>query len=122
MVATAGEDAYVRSSVPVMQASGFPIDQLTVADAVRKYPQIDFKGVRSVWLERRAGALSARRACAVVRDAFEKAAGSYRTAHVETPSLDKSLSALRLVQARLPIDDPGPRFDLVDRQTPFKRP
>src|SRR5687768_16697542 len=91
-----GDDAYVRSSVPVMQATGFPIDQLTVADTARKYPQIDLKGVKSVWLERRAGALSARRACAVVRDAFQKAGGSYRTAHVEIPELDKQPSTLRL--------------------------
>ena len=90
-----GDDAYVRSSVPVMQASGFPIDQMTVADAARRYPQIDFKGVKSVWLERRAGALSARRACAVVRDAFQKAGGSYRTAHAEIPVVDKQVSTLR---------------------------
>src|SRR5687767_9666956 len=91
-----GDDAYVRSSVPVMQASGFPIDQMSVADAARKYPQIEFKCVKSVCLERRAGALSARRACAVVRDAFQKAGGSYRTAHVEIPELDKQPSTLRL--------------------------
>src|SRR5687767_9935996 len=90
------DDAYARSAVPVMQANGFPLDQLTVAEAARKYPQIDFKGVKSVWLERRAGALSARRACAVVRDAFQKAGGSYRTAHVELPELDKQPSTLRL--------------------------
>lgn len=91
-----GDDAYVRSSVPVMRASGFPIDQITLADAARRYPQIDFKGIKSVWLERRAGALSAKRACALVRDTFQKAGGSYRTAHVEVPDLGKPLSSLRL--------------------------
>jgi glycine/D-amino acid oxidase-like deaminating enzyme len=50
-----------------------------------------------VYFERRAGALSARRACITVRDAFQKAGGSYRTAYVEPgPIANGSLSALRL--------------------------
>src|SRR6185503_14229002 len=52
-------------------------------DAARRYPQIDFNGIKSVWLERRAGVLSARRACGVVRDAFVKAGGTYRTQLVD---------------------------------------
>lgn len=82
-----GEDAYVRSSVPILEELGFPVDKLTVADARSRYPQIDFGGVKSVWLERRAGALSARRACAAVRDAFVSAGGTYRTAHVDPKSI-----------------------------------
>jgi glycine/D-amino acid oxidase-like deaminating enzyme len=78
-----GDDAYVRSSLPILQELGFPVDQLTLSDAAKRYPQIDFRGVKSVWLERRAGALSARRACAVVRDAFVKAGGTYRTMEVD---------------------------------------
>ena len=100
-----GDDAYVRSSVPVMKASGFPIDQITVTDAVRRYPQIDFKGVKSVWLERRAGALAARHACAVVRDAFQKAGGSYRTGHVDLREIDKQLATVQLADgSRLEAD------------------
>jgi len=74
-----GDDAYVRSSLPILTELGFPVDHIPLADASRRYPQIDFNGVQSVWLERRAGALSARRACEVVRDAFVKAGGTYRT-------------------------------------------
>lgn len=77
-----GDDAYVRSSVPVMRDLGFPIEQIELAEARRRYPQIEFGGIKSAWLERRAGALSARRACAVVRDAFVKAGGTYLTADV----------------------------------------
>ena len=82
-----GEDAYVRSSLPVLEELGFPVDQFTLADARKRYPQIDFRGVKSVYRERRAGALSARRACAVVRDAFEEAGGTYRTAHIDPKAL-----------------------------------
>lgn len=74
-----GDDAYVKSSLPVLLDLGFPLEQLELDDAKKRYPQIRFDGVRSVWLEHRAGALSARRACAIVRDEFVNAGGVYRT-------------------------------------------
>ncbi len=76
------DDAYVRSSLPVLADHGFPLEQIALADAAKRYPQIRFDGVHSVWLEPRAGALSARRACAVVRDEVEKAGGKYHLAQV----------------------------------------
>lgn len=92
-----GDDAYVRSSLPILEELGFIVDKLSVADATRRYPQIDFSGIRSVWLERRAGALSARRACMTVRDAFVKAGGTYRTAYVEPDAIaNGALPALRI--------------------------
>jgi sarcosine oxidase len=92
-----GDDAYVRSSLPILKELGFIVDQLTIADAARRYPQIDFHGVQSIWFERRAGALSARRACMAVRDAFVKAGGTYRTAYVEPGAVaNNALPALQL--------------------------
>lgn len=78
-----GDDAYVRSSLAILSDLGFPVDKVPVEEAARRYPQIAFNGVRSVYLERRAGVLSARKACAVVRDAFVRAGGTYRTAGVQ---------------------------------------
>jgi sarcosine oxidase len=78
-----GDDAYVRASLPILHDFGFVVDQLTVAEAKRRYPVIDFTGVKSVWFERRAGALQSRHACGVVRDAFVKASGVYRTEQVK---------------------------------------
>lgn len=92
-----GDDAYVRSSVPILKELGFAVDQWEIAEAVRRYPQIDFAGVQSVWFERRAGALSARRACVAVRDAFVKAGGTYRTAYAEPGTIaGEAMPALRL--------------------------
>jgi glycine/D-amino acid oxidase-like deaminating enzyme len=92
-----GDDSYVRSSVPILKELGFAVDPLEIAEAVRRYPQIEFAGVQSVWLERRAGALSARRACEVVRDAFVKAGGTYRTAYAEPAAIaGEAMPALRL--------------------------
>ena len=92
-----GDDAYLRSSLPIMENLGFPVDKLTIAEAKRRYPQIAFDGIKSVWLERRAGALSARRACIAVRDAVEKAGGSYRTADVKPgPVVNGTMTAVQL--------------------------
>jgi len=82
-----GDDAYVRSSVPILKELGFTAEPLSIADAKRRYPQIDFNGIKSVWLEPRAGALSARHACSVVRDAFAKVGGTYRTEHIDPASI-----------------------------------
>src|SRR4029079_2865671 len=78
-----GDDSYVRAAIPILHEFGFAVDQFTVPEAAKKYPQIDFNGVKSVYFERKAGALEARRACHVVRDAFDKAGGTYRTARVK---------------------------------------
>lgn len=74
-----GDDAYVQSSLPILKELGFIVDKYGVGDAMRLYPQFNYNGVKSIWFERRAGALAARRACMTVRDAFEKAGGTYRT-------------------------------------------
>ena len=87
-----GDDAYVRSSAPILRDLGFPLEPISLADGKRRWPQIAFDGVQSLWLERRAGALSARQACAVVRDAFVEAGGTYRVEHVE-PSIASSKKA-----------------------------
>jgi glycine/D-amino acid oxidase-like deaminating enzyme len=91
-----GSDAYVRSSLPILKEVGFAIDPLPIAEAARRYPQIDFGGVTSVWFEPRGGALSARRACVVLRDAFVNAGGTYRTAAVTPGAIDGKLAALQL--------------------------
>ncbi|MGZ7080325.1 MAG: FAD-dependent oxidoreductase, partial [Thermoanaerobaculia bacterium] len=92
-----GDDTYLRASLPIVKELGFVVDQLTLAEARRRYPQIEFAGVKSVWLERRAGALSAAKACVVVRDAFNKAGGTYRTARVEPGRIaNGSMAGLRL--------------------------
>jgi glycine/D-amino acid oxidase-like deaminating enzyme len=92
-----GDDAYVRSSLPILEEFGFPVDHFTIDEAKKRYPQIDYSGVKSIWFERRAGALSARRACGAVRDAFVKAGGSYRVAEVKPGAIvNESLSSLEL--------------------------
>ncbi len=77
------DDSYVRAALPILHDLGYKVDSLAPEEAAKRYPQIDFRGVKSVWFEHRAGALFSRRACRAVRDAFDKAGGRYRTAAVK---------------------------------------
>lgn len=85
-----GDDGYVRSAVPLLHDNGFAVDHLTVEAAAKRWPQINFHGVKSVWFEPRAGALSARRACGVVRDLFVKNGGTFRIEAVKPEELIQS--------------------------------
>jgi glycine/D-amino acid oxidase-like deaminating enzyme len=78
-----GDDRYIRQALPIMEDLGFPVEEPSVAAARRRWPQIDFSGVERLYLEHRAGALSARLACLTVRDRLLDAGGSYRTARAE---------------------------------------
>jgi glycine/D-amino acid oxidase-like deaminating enzyme len=74
------DDAYVRRSIEPMKAAGLSIQPLSLEDAARRYPQMSFRGVRTVYFEPEAGFLPARAACELVRQAFVRAGGEYRQA------------------------------------------
>lgn len=78
----AGDDSYVRRSIEPMKAVGLPMEQLPLADAARRYPQMGFTGVRTVFFEPEAGYIPARAACELVREAFVREGGEYRQAWV----------------------------------------
>src|SRR5437588_3228 len=90
-IAVVGAGAFGGWTALHLRNLGFVVDKLTLADAKTRYPQIDFRGVKSVWLERKAGALYASRACGIVRDAFVKGGGTYRTATVEPGQVGNGL-------------------------------
>jgi glycine/D-amino acid oxidase-like deaminating enzyme len=92
-----GDDSYVRAAAPILHDLGFPLDKLTNAEAAKRWPAVNFSGVQSVWFERRAGALLARRACRAVVDSFEKAGGRYRLAGAKPGEIaNGSMKSLRL--------------------------
>jgi glycine/D-amino acid oxidase-like deaminating enzyme len=78
MVSGAGE--YVRAAMPHMRELGFAFEEMTPADARRRYPQIDFAGIDWCFLEKEAGYLLARRSCADVLEGFLTGGGVYRQA------------------------------------------
>jgi glycine/D-amino acid oxidase-like deaminating enzyme len=77
------DDSYVRKSMEPVQASGFTIEQLSLDDATRRYPQVNFGGVRSVYFEPEAGYITARAACELVRETFVREGGSYKQAAMQ---------------------------------------
>lgn len=96
-----GDDSYVQSSASILRELNFPLEKLSIEDAKGKYPQINFAGIKSVWLERRAGALSAGRACAVVRDAFVQAGGRYLVGEARAHTiLDRAMKSIGLTNGK----------------------
>jgi glycine/D-amino acid oxidase-like deaminating enzyme len=71
-------DAYVQDSRPALRGLGLRFEELTVAEAAARYPQINLDGIRSVHFEPGAGYLLARRACAAVAEAVVAEGGEYR--------------------------------------------
>jgi len=75
-----GDDTYARSTLPLLRGAGLEVLELSPADATGRYPQIDFTGVQSAFLENEAGYLLARQACEAVRVGFIAEGGDYRAA------------------------------------------
>lgn len=95
-----GDDDYARTSLPVLEAAGLPARRLELAEARRRFPQVAFDGVRSVYAEDEAGYLSARRACQAVARAVVAEGGELRRA-VAAPFPAQAVSSRRLERLRL---------------------
>ena len=79
----AGDDSYVRRSLEPMKSVGLTVEELTPADAARRYPQMSFRDVRTAFLEPEAGFLTARVACELVRETFVREGGTYTQAEAQ---------------------------------------
>jgi glycine/D-amino acid oxidase-like deaminating enzyme len=75
-----GSDAYARAAIPLLADAGLRVDELALDEARRRFPQIDFQGVRSAFFEETAGWLAARRACRAVAAALAAEGGEVRQA------------------------------------------
>lgn len=92
-----GDDDYARNSLPLLARRDLPVEELTPAQAGRRFAGVDFTGVRSVFHESRAGFLAARDACRHLARAFSAAGGDYRTARVRPgPIGDGKLKSIEL--------------------------
>ncbi len=72
------DDAYAKTSIPLLEAVHLPVEALSLAEAKRRFPQVRFDGVRSVYFEPEAGYLTARLACQAVAEAFAAEGGEIR--------------------------------------------
>lgn len=71
------DDEFVRASLPFLEKYGFKCDELSLTRAQRRFPQINFEGVKWIFYEEKAGYIEARRACKVVLDGFLAEGGKY---------------------------------------------
>ncbi len=85
MISDAGQ--YARDAMPILRDNGFAYEELTSADAARRYPQIAFEGIEWTLFEKEAGYLLARQACAQVVEGFVAEGGDYRLASVSPGSI-----------------------------------
>ena len=83
-----GDDGYARSARPVLAERGLGLDELTLAEARSRFPQVSFDGVRSVFYEHEAGYLPARHACRRVVEAVAAAGGEVRVAEAGPGAVD----------------------------------
>ena len=82
-----GTDAqeFAAASAAALAAHGVALDELTMADAARHYPQIDVSDLSLAFVEREAGYLMARRACEDVVEVFRDEGGRYLVAAAAAP-------------------------------------
>jgi sarcosine oxidase len=81
-----GADAgFGEASAAALKDQGIPLDEISLADAKRRYPQIAFDAVSRVLLEPEAGYLFARRACVHVANRVVSEGGTYRQAAATYP-------------------------------------
>jgi glycine/D-amino acid oxidase-like deaminating enzyme len=91
------DDSFGDASARVLRDHGASLDLLTLGDASRRYPQINFDGIRSVFVEPAAGYLFARRACEDVVAHLIAEGGEYRQAAVVAPVVVKGTEMTRVV-------------------------
>ena len=94
---TSPEDAFEKTSLPLLREAGIPYEELSASEAHRRFPQINFEHVKWCIWEHESGFLTARRNCQRVLDHFLAEGGEYREFSV-TPGavLGREMNGLAL--------------------------
>ena len=79
------DEQFEAAAVPILRDAGVAFELLQSNEVARRYPQINSDQVRWAILEKDAGYLTARRACAAVLDGFLAEGGEYKQLAVERP-------------------------------------
>ncbi len=87
------DDAYEKAALPLLKAEGLSYEILNPEEASRRYPQINWDGVRWALREEEAGYLLARQACQSVLEAFIREGGEYRQSWVTINGIHSNVLA-----------------------------
>jgi glycine/D-amino acid oxidase-like deaminating enzyme len=84
----AGSGDFETASIPVLDELKLTYTKLTTEEAAKRYPQINFDGIKWALWEDEAGFLLARQACEVVLQNFIKEGGEYIQTQVQPGSIE----------------------------------
>ena len=99
------DEPYVHDSIAAHRRLGLPSELLTPAEMTRRFPMIDFAGIRMGLFEPGFGALMARRAVETLVQQFVRAGGEYRHAAAHVPQqASGKLRSIRLSSDSLEAD------------------
>jgi sarcosine oxidase len=91
------EEQYVHDSIAAHKALGLPTDVLDQAEMARRFPMIDFDGIRVGLFEPGFGALMARRSVQTLVERFVRDGGTYRKGAAQPlPAASDRLTEIRL--------------------------
>lgn len=103
---TNADEQYERASLPLLCEAGIAYEELSPAEMAKRWPQINFEGVRWAIYEPDSGFLMARQACEAVLKAFVAEGGEYRQAVVAPANPEASYgNGLRLLDGSTLIAD-----------------
>ena len=94
------DDRYESAALPILRDVGIEVEDLSPAEAERRFPQIHFEGVARVLHEADSGYLLARLACQAVLEGFLEEGGEYRQASVIPGAIQRG-------EMRPPVDSEG---------------
>jgi glycine/D-amino acid oxidase-like deaminating enzyme len=91
------DEAFERGSIEMLKQARIRFEELSVSRMKKRWPQINFDGIRWGIFEPECGYLEARASCQAVVEAFIAQGGAYRQAEVSPGGLETSpLRALKL--------------------------
>jgi sarcosine oxidase len=91
------DETFALASLKVMASEGLPVERPSLDAARKRWPQVDFDGVRSVMFEPEAGYLLARQSCAAVLEQARRAGAVYRVGSSQPVSATRALDRIGLV-------------------------
>ena len=77
------DDKYEKAALPLLRDAGVRFEEMTPAAAAKRFPQMNFDGVKWAIHEQDFGFLTARRNCQTVLEHFMNEGGEYRQLAVE---------------------------------------
>jgi glycine/D-amino acid oxidase-like deaminating enzyme len=87
-MASGHDDSFERGSVKSLRAAKIKFQELSAAQMLKRWPQINFEGIEWAIFEPECGYLDARASCQAVVEAFIAAGGKYRQLAVQPDGLE----------------------------------